>query len=451
MAVIQEKSAHAVAGSSRQGGLESQEKREVSAPPFIARVALLTGGGDKPYAFGIADALTSAGVCLDFIGSDDLDVPELHHNPRLRCRNLRGDQNTNAGQVRKMSRIAIYYFRLFFYTAIPAPGIIHILWNNKFQVFDRTLLMLYYKLLGKKIVFTAHNVNAGKRDGNDSFLNRLTLKIQYTLSDHIFVHTEAMKNELKADFTVPDIKISIIPFGINNTVPNTALTVTEAKKMLGIKPGDKTLLFFGRIAPYKGLEYLTNALGMLTQKDSNYRLIIAGHVKQLTSVGSLKNSCNQYWNDILADIARGGLNEQIIKRIEFIPDEETELYFKAADVLVLPYVNIFQSGVLFLSYSFGLPVIATDVGSLKEEIIEGRTGFVCPPKDPAALARAIESHFTSDLYANSESRRREIQEYANDRYSWAKVAAITTGVYSKLVKSDVCVPATATCNSGRAF
>jgi D-inositol-3-phosphate glycosyltransferase len=447
----QKKPVHAVVGSTRRHGNDAFEGHESSAQSFTATLALLTGGGDKPYALGLAEALTSAGVCLDFIGSDDLDVPELHCNPRLRCLNLRGDQKPGAGSVRKMSRIVIYYLRLFFYITTSAPRTIHILWNNKFQVFDRTLLMLFYKLIGKKIVFTAHNVNAGKRDGNDSLLNRLTLKIQYSLSDHIFVHTEVMKTELNMDFSVPNDKISVIPFGINNTVPNTALTVNDARKMLGIKPGDRTLLFFGRIAPYKGLEYLISALAALSQKKIKFRLIIAGHVKQLTPVGTSKTSCNGYWDGILENIARHGLDEQIIKRIEFIPDEETELYFKAADVLILPYADIFQSGVLFLGYSFGLPVIATDVGSLKEEIIEGKTGFVCPPKDPPALASAIETYFSSELYASLGNRRREIQEYANDRHSWTKVAAITTDVYSKLAKPKGCVPAVVTCGSDRAF
>ncbi len=62
--------------------------------------------------------------------------------------------------------------------------------------------MLYYKMLGKKIVFTAHNINAGLRDSSDSAWNRWTLKIQYHLSDHIFVHTEKMKHELMKDFKV---------------------------------------------------------------------------------------------------------------------------------------------------------------------------------------------------------------------------------------------------------
>jgi hypothetical protein len=58
--------------------------------------------------------------------------------------------------------------------------------------------MLYYRSLGKKIVITAHNVNAAKGDGRDTAVNRLSLKIQYGLSDHVFVHTEKMKKELMA-------------------------------------------------------------------------------------------------------------------------------------------------------------------------------------------------------------------------------------------------------------
>ena len=96
---------------------------------------------------------------------------------------------------------------------------------------------------------------------------------------------------------------------------------------------------------------------------------------------------------------------RVLLRADFIPDDETEVYFKAADVLVLPYRHIYQSGVLFLGYSFGLPVLAADVGSLKDEIVEGKTGFVFRPEDPVDLARAIERYFASDLYADLNSRQ----------------------------------------------
>src|SRR5439155_11224811 len=144
-------------------------------------IAFRTGGGDKPYAIGMAAALTATGLTVDFIGSDDLSVPELFNNPRVKFLNLRGDQSSEAGLPAKVLRILSYYAKLILYAATAQPKLFHLLWNNKFELFDRTLLMLYYKLLGKRLVFTAHNVNAGKRDSKDSWLNRTSLKIQYHL------------------------------------------------------------------------------------------------------------------------------------------------------------------------------------------------------------------------------------------------------------------------------
>ena len=97
-----------------------------------------------------------------------------------------------------------------------------------------------------------------------------------------------------------------------------------------------------------------------------------------------------------------GIGEQVIRNIQYIADEDVEQYFVAADVLVLPYKFIYQSGVLFLAYSFGLPVIAFDVGTLREDIVPGKTGFLCCPEDSDALAAAINTYFDSDLFRNLE-------------------------------------------------
>ena len=390
------------------------------------QTSLLTAGRDKPYALGLATALTAAGMKVDFVGGDELDSPELRGNPQINFLNLRGDQSVDAGLLEKMARVLFYYFRLILYAATARPKIFHVLWNNKFELFDRTVLMLYYKCLGKKIILTAHNVNICQRDGNDSFLNRFSLKIQYQLCDHIFVHTEKMKMELVSDFGISEKKTSVIPLGINNTVPNTTLSGMEARHRLGLGETDKVILFFGCIAPYKGLEYLIAAFAVIAKRNSCYRLVIAGKPKGRAD----------YWPGLQELIAGSGVSERIIQKIKFVPDAETEIYFKATDVLVLPYTHIFQSGVLFLGYSFGLPAIAADVGSLKEEIFDGKTGFVFEPKNAAALARAIKNYFESDLHLELDSRRAEIQNFANERYSWSKVAAITTAVYSKLSTAE---------------
>jgi glycosyltransferase involved in cell wall biosynthesis len=266
-------------------------------------------------------------------------------------------------------------------------------------------------------------VNAAKRDSKDSWVNRFSLAFQYRNADHIFVHTRLMKDELLADFSVPSGKVSVIPFGINNEYPRTSMTAGAAKERLGLLADEKAVLFFGQIAPYKGLEYLVSAMTHLNEC-ADIKLIIAGKVKA---------GCTDYWAGIQRDIRLSSLESRIIQKVDFIPDKDVELYFKAADVLALPYTHIFQSGVPFLAYSFGLPVIASDVGSLREDILEGRTGLIITPRDAVDLAKKIKTYFSSHLYLTLGERRREICDFANERYSWAKVAEATTAIYESLL------------------
>ncbi|MEQ9564913.1 MAG: glycosyltransferase family 4 protein, partial [Pseudomonadales bacterium] len=319
------------------------------------RIGLLTGGDDRSYAHGLAVALADSGVRVEFVGSDALDGSALRDNKNIDFLNLRGDQSENAPLVSKLARIARYYVRLIIYAVRTRSRILHILWNNKFEWFDRTFLMLFYRLCGKKVVLTAHNVNAAKRDGRDSWLNRRTLAIQYRLCSHLFVHTEKMRTELSSDFAVSSTKISVIPFGLNDTSPRTGLTGTKAREHLGIEADELVLLFFGQIAPYKGLRYLVDAFPTICRRLPRARLIVAGKVKR---------GCEDYWKTIEGSLSEMDFRHQVLRRIEHIPDQDVEIYFKAADALVVPYVQIFQSGLPFLAYSFGLPVLATDVGSL---------------------------------------------------------------------------------------
>jgi glycosyltransferase involved in cell wall biosynthesis len=410
------------------------EERVESGPATVSRgtppqpsvaVTLMTGGIDRPYALSLATALAAKGVGLDVIGSDAVDSPEMHSTPGLTFFNLQGEKRASAGVVRKITRVLAYYGRLIRYASHCRPKIFHILWNNKFQYFDRTVLMLYYKLLGKKLVFTAHNVNAGKRDDSDSWMNRLTLKTQYRLFDHIFVHTEKMKTELLREFGVRPEKVTVIRFPINNVFADTDLTPEQAKKQLGLGQAEKVILFFGAIRPYKGLEYLVEAFDRLAANDAQYRLVIAAEPKK----GS-----ERYLEQILQKIESGGHKQKVIQRLEFIPDEETEIYYKAADVLALPYKEIFQSGVLFVGYTFGLPVVASDVGSFRDDILEGKTGFICKPCDSADLARALEAYFSSDLFRALHHRRGEIREYARREYSLEGSAETIRDVYARLAQ-----------------
>ena len=392
------------------------------------KVALLTGCTDRSYAFGLAMALSSRGVWIDIIGNDRVDSPEFHTVRNLNFLNLGGIQQSEASFLRKLFQVLLYYLRLIRYVTFGKPKLIHVLWNSKFEYFDRTLFMIYCKLRGKKIALTAHNVNRGKRDSSDSFLNRLTLRIQYRLADQIFVHTDKMGRELLDDFGVRQEAVIRIPFGLNVAVPNTALTPATAKNKLSIPGSEKTILFFGRIAPYKGLEYLVIAFQKILSKHTDYRLIIAGEPMK---------GYEEYLKGIHLIISQAGMQDRIIQKLEFIPDEDAELYFKAADVLVLPYKDIFQSGVLFLGFSFGLPAITADVGSFREDIVQGQTGFLYDPGDSSSLADTIMKFFNSDLYRHLDRRRLEIREYANLHHSWDGVGELTRKVYEELTTEKV--------------
>jgi glycosyltransferase involved in cell wall biosynthesis len=371
---------------------------------------------------GLALAVAAKDVSLDFIASDELISAELERLSNVRVLNLRGETRTNVPLARRVVRMALYYCRLLRYVSTTQTRILHVLWNNKLEYFDRTLLMLYYRALRKVVVCTVHNVNSRQRDGKDSVLNRWTLRFQYRIVDHLFVHTRQMKEELERDFGVRPTKISVIPFGINETVPNTGLTRQAARVQLQLAESAKVILFFGNIAPYKGLEFLVEAFSLLRNKCPELRLVIAGRPK-----GEL-----EYWRRIETLINRLGVGGGVVSRPEYVPDEQAEVYFKAADVLVLPYVHVFQSGVLFLGYGFGLPVVATNVASMQDDVFEGMTGYTCPPRDAVALANTLRRFFASELHASMPGARRTIQDFARTRNSWATVADITSAVYDRL-------------------
>ena len=427
MAIVQQEAAaesmHSEGGRISQH-ISSGDSRVAAVSTGGPSVVLLTGGIDRPYAYGMSMALSSKGVSLDVLGFSELDCPAVRDAAKLSYCNFYNIQARHVSTARRITRHLSVYVRLIAYAAIAKSRIFHILWNNKFELFDRTLLMLYFKLLRKKIVLTAHNVNTAQRDGFDSTLNRLSLKIQYRLSDHIFVHTEKMMMDLTNEYGVQAGAVSVIPFGINNSVPNTGITSAEAKKSFGLDGSDKVILFFGRIRRYKGLDYLVSAFERLASADQSYRLIIAGEPKKESML---------YWEGVRDRIQQSRIEGKIIREVKFIPDEDTELYFKAADLLVLPYTDVFQSGVLFLAYSFGLPVVATEVGSLSRDIVEGETGYFCRPCDDGDLCRTIEKYFASELFEKLEQRRAVIKALAESQNSWATVGEKISEVYSDLV------------------
>jgi glycosyltransferase involved in cell wall biosynthesis len=178
----------------------------------------------------------------------------------------------------------------------------------------------------------------------------------------------------------------------------------EARARLGIAPEAEVLLFFGYIRRYKGLLLLLDALPLVLQQ-RKVELVVAGE---------FYDNSEPYFEKI-----RQRKLEPHVKMVNrFIPNEEVNLFFAAADVVVLPYVSATQSGVIQIAYNFDRPVVATPVGGLPEVIEEGKTGVVAQDRTPEALAGAILRFFSLRKEVDFE---REVRQY-KQRFSWDRFA-----------------------------
>ena len=390
------------------------------------RISILNAGQQTDYLYGLVSGLSEIPHMEIEVVDSDSAVGVFEKFRQVFLYNLRGDNISPQSIPVKMWRIGRYYIRLCYYTLRTSSKIFHIQWDNSIAFIDRTLLILYYKLFGKKIVFTAHNVYREERDDKASPIRWLSLKIMYHLVDRIIVHTARMKEELCTLFRISSNKVFVVSHGINNRIQPKGITLDEARKKLNIKQTAQVILFFGQIDTYKGIETLIDAAALYGKEDPSMVLLIAGKSKRR----------NEYVQTLRARAAAVGLLDRIQFFPEHIPEDEVEMYFSAADCVVLPYKKIFQSGVIFLAYRFGIPLVATDVGSFKEDIIQGETGFICVPNDPVDLASGFRKFFQSNLYHQREETRTRIRAYAEQRYSWTDIGHQTFEIYKDLVKES---------------
>lgn len=202
----------------------------------------------------------------------------------------------------------------------------------------------------------------------------------------------------------PDAVYTVLPHPVY-THFGEGMPRDEARDALGIPRDSRTLLFFGLIREYKGLDVLINAFGLLA--DKRYHLVIAGEpYGPFDKYRQLIDECPS--------------RDRIHLFPEYIPDAEVRKYFCAADVAVLPYRTATQSGISAIADNFELPMIVTDAGGLRQTIGERGTGIVCTECSPRCVASAVE-----EFFADSGLRERLVDNIRreNDRLSWSRFAA----------------------------
>jgi glycosyltransferase involved in cell wall biosynthesis len=266
-----------------------------------------------------------------------------------------------------------------------------VFWGPIFSV----IASIVKKRTGSRVVYICHNV----LEHESSRWKVMVSRYAYNLADGFLVHSEQEAIRLRE--IRPDARIKKVFHPVYSLLEKRGIAQKDARHRLKIDGW--ILLFFGFVREYKGLEYLIKALPLVL-KQIDVTLMVVGEFWQ---------DRRKYF-DLIDE-----LNLQRHVRIidQYVPNHEIEMYFSAANVLVMPYVSVTGSGVVQLAFYYGLPVIVTNVGMLTEIVEDGRTGFIVPPRDVDALADAIVQYFRE----NREEEFRKNIELTRGRFGWEHI------------------------------
>ena len=355
-----------------------------------------------PYDHALCSALARAGADVTLVTTRFAhgEVPRPEGYRRVEAFYSRGA----AGRLRRQRRLAQHVPGMLAYArgAARDADVAHFQWLAV-QVLDSFMLPAR-----TPVVLTAHDVLPREpRPGQRAGQRRL-----YRRADAVIVHSEHGARRLEAELDIDPARISVIPHG-----PLQDLTALPAEAPLppelGAVAGDGPIvLCFGLIRPYKGVDVLLEAWRRLAPP-AGARLWVVGMPRM--DVAALESASP----------------ESVAWVPRFVSAAEAAAVFRRADLVVLPYREIDQSGVLFTALGFGVPVLATTVGGFPEVAAAGAARLVAPG-DPEALAAGLGELLASpDALAALAGAGRALVA-PDGAYGWDSIARRTLAVYERL-------------------
>jgi glycosyltransferase involved in cell wall biosynthesis len=255
------------------------------------------------------------------------------------------------------------------------------------------------------MVVTVHDVERHPGENGMWGIPSAIYPLQWRWAKKIIVHATESRQLLLTKYGCQADRVHVIPIGAYNFYTQWAVNNQPEKP--------NTLLFFGRIWGYKGLQYLIEAEPLISQAVPDVRIIIAGQGESIDK-----------YRRIMVNPDRFEIHDR------FIPNNEVATFFQQASLVILPYVEASQSGIAAIAYAFEKPIVATRVGGLPDVVRDGITGLLVPPADARSLAQAI-----IRLLKDSALRQKmgqNAKQFSEKELSWDKVAEKTLKVYQKV-------------------
>ncbi len=236
---------------------------------------------------------------------------------------------------------------------------------------------------------------------------------------HIIATTEQERNELVRRYGASPEKISVIPCGVNQELFRPVDKDT-ARRRLGL-PGDRIILFAGRIEPLKGVKQLLKSMTCLQNIPDLQLVIIGGGEDSQSEVEKLRKLAGEL--HIQDSVTFTGL----------VKHEQMPYFYSAADVYVVPSYYESFGLVALESLSCGTPVVTTDVGNLRSIIRQGETGYVVADNTPRNLADKIALIISKPVNTESaQSIRASVS-----RYGWSNIAEAVAGEFRRVLANQL--------------
>jgi len=399
----------------------------------IAVVEFAGKGGLIHYAYQLCRALAGAGADVTLLTDRRYELEGLPHAFRVEKLLDLWDPKP-AGPppgpflrpLRRSVRAVLYcreWSKLVRYLRRTRPDIVQ-LGDVRFAS-DLPLLILLRRV-GLRLADVCHNVlpfATGSGLPRRSPLVRSAFQRIYCQFDTIFVHYATNRRAFLSAFDVDPARVVEIPHGNEELFAELArpdLGADSLRHELGLTARDRIVLLFGTLSRYKGADLLLHAFPRVLDREPRARLVLAGFPAPDFDAAAHH------------DLARRlGIEDRVRFVTRYVESAAVAAWMSLTEVAVFPYRAVFQSGVLHVAHTFGVPIVATRVGATEDVIVDGESGLLVPPEDPTALAAAIVRILTdAGLAARLRARARE---EARRRFAWERIATLMLERYRGLV------------------
>ncbi len=401
-------------------------------------------GGLIHYAYQMCTALADQGVDVTLVTGKEYELSDLPHNFRVNnmldlwplfVQKTAQDPNASFGKrlsekiiwnlrrVQRAFRLIRAWMRLVSYLTQARPDMILF---SKINFPFEILFLRQLRRRGLKLSQIGHEFELRESKSSLAKLFARAYADAYNQFSIVFFHAQENRERFHALF--PEVsmdKTFVIPHGNSGWLLRKSLGekgIESLRQKYGLSDHVPVILFFGLLAPSKGIDDLIDAFA-IARRTCDAKLVIAGYPTKHIDM-----------DDLRARIAVSNLARDVILDPRYIPLDEVGPLMGLATVVVYPYRSSTQSGALQVAYTFGRPVIASKIGGLPEAVDDGQSGLLTPAQSPTVLAEKILEIITDP------ARAARMGEYARQlsetRFSWESVAKQMVEIYTRFLSSE---------------